>query len=226
MSDESIFREVDDEVRAEQAKKVWEKYGAYIMGLCIGVVVAVAGIKGYQAWTKSQNEAAGEQYIEAVELARAGKIDEAEKAFAYISENGRGGYVALARFQQAAALAERNQAAEAIKVYDEIAASSDVDQAMRDLARVRAGLLLVDTASYADLEKRMADLNKPDGAWRHSAREILALVAYRAGDLGTARQLFQEILADPATPGSIRQHAQIVLGLISPQGSASKDSGN
>ena len=33
MSDESLFREVDEEVRREQAKKLWDRYGTYLVAV-------------------------------------------------------------------------------------------------------------------------------------------------------------------------------------------------
>jgi hypothetical protein len=217
LSDESIFREVDEEVRAEQARKIWDKYGAYVMGLCIGVVIAVAGIKGWQAWQTYQNEKAGEDFVTAMALAREGKSGEAERAFAVIAKSGPHGYSALARFQQAAALTKSGDSAGAVKAYDEISASDKIDQALRDLATVKAGLILVDSAPIADIEKRMAGLNTEKGAWRHSAREIIALSAYRTGDIQKAGQIFNVLVAEPTVPASVRQRAQILLGVISPQ---------
>jgi len=217
LSDESIFREVDEEVRAEQARKVWDKYGAYVMGLCIGVVVAVAGIKGWQAWQVYQNEKAGEEFVTAMALDRDGKTGEAERAFAEIAKGGPNGYAALARFQQAAALAKNGDNAGAVKAYDEIAASGKIDQALRDLAQIKSGLILVDSAPLAEVEKRMAGLNTEKGAWRHSAREIIALSAYRTGDLAKADKIFSDLIAEPTVPASVRQRAQILLGVISPQ---------
>jgi hypothetical protein len=33
LSDESLFREVDEEVRQEQFKKLWARYGKFVIGL-------------------------------------------------------------------------------------------------------------------------------------------------------------------------------------------------
>ena len=48
MSDESLFREVDEEVRQDQFKKLWTLYGSYFTALAVAVVLAVAGFKGWQ----------------------------------------------------------------------------------------------------------------------------------------------------------------------------------
>ena len=114
-------------------------------------------------------------------------------------------------------LAKSGGAAEALKAFDGIANASGVDDAMRNLARVRAALLAVDTEPLASIEKRMASMNVKDGAWRHSAREIIAIAAYKAGDLPKADKLYTELAADTATPAGLRQRAQLMIGVIAPK---------
>lgn len=216
MSEESFIREVDEEVRADQAKKLWDKYGAFVMGTCIGVVTAVAGIKGWQAWQVYQAESAGSKYASAMTLVEQGKVAEAEREFSEIAKDGPLGYASLARFQQAAALAKNGDKAGAVGIYEEISDSSSVDGALRDLARIRGGLIAVDTASLADIESRMKPLNTRTGHWRHSAKEIIALSAFKHGEVVKADKLFNELIADPAAPEALRQRAQIMLAVVSP----------
>ncbi|MCP5080578.1 MAG: tetratricopeptide repeat protein [Alphaproteobacteria bacterium] len=217
MSDESIFREVDEEVRAEQFQKLWKNYGAYISGAAIGVVLAVAGIKGWQYYQIKQAETAGEQYLGATGLLSSGKKAEADKIFADIATNGPAGFSALAKFRLAAELAKAGSAAEALKAFDEIANAGSVDAALKNLARVRAALLAVDIEPLDAVEKRVASLNIADGAWRHSAREIIAISAFKNGDLTKADRLYNELASDTATPAGLRQRAQLMIGVISPK---------
>ena len=62
MSDESLFREVDEEVRQDQLKKIWDRYGNIILAVCLAVIALVAGIKGWEYWQTKQAEAAAETY--------------------------------------------------------------------------------------------------------------------------------------------------------------------
>lgn len=217
MSDESIFREVDEEVRNEQLQKLWSKYGVYVVSACIGVIVAVGGIKGWQAYKMSVAEDAGNQYVKAMTLAEKGNAAEAQKIYAELADNGHSGYAALARFQTAAALAEKGDTAAAIKAYDAIAADESIDDLMRNLARVRAGLLSVDTSELKDVEQRLSGLDTRDNPWRNAAREIMALAAYKAGDVAKADRLYTEIVGDLTAPRGLRQRAQIMLSLLQPE---------
>jgi len=45
-----IFHEVDEEVRREQLKKLWDRYGNYVVAAAFLLVAAVAAWRGYMWW--------------------------------------------------------------------------------------------------------------------------------------------------------------------------------
>jgi hypothetical protein len=212
-----IFREVDEEVRREQLKKLWQRYGNYIAAACIIVVVAVGGWRGYEWWQSKKAGESGAAFEQAVALAASGKHEEAEAAFAKLATDGTAGYRVLARLREAAQIARTDPKA-AIKAYEEIAADRSADQVMRDFATLRAGFLLVDTSSYADLKVALEPLTGANRAFRHSARELLALSAWKAGDTAAARQWADVILTDPQSPAGTRSRAEVLSDLISAGG--------
>ena len=155
----------------------------------------------------------GAAFEQAVALAEAGKHQESEAAFAKLAGDGTAGYRVLARLRQAAELAPTDRTA-AVKAYDEIAADRNAGQVIQDLAAVRAGYLLVDTAPYAELLTRLEPLTANDRTFRHTAREILALSAWKAGDITAARKWTDMIMADPQTPAGTRSRAEVLSELI------------
>ena len=205
MSD--IFNEVDEEVRREQLKKLWERYGLHLVALCVLIVVGVGAWRGYEWWQDKQAAQSGAAFEQAVALAEAGKHQEAEAAFAKIASDGTTGYRVLARLREAAELAPTDRSA-AVKAYDEIAADRNAGQVIQDLATVRAGYLLIDTAPYTELLARLEPLTANDRTFRHTAREILALSAWKTGDITAARKWTDMIMADPQTPSGTRGREQ------------------
>jgi hypothetical protein len=212
-----IFNEVDEEVRRERLNKLWQRYGNYLIALCVLVVVAVGAWRGYQWWQAKQAAQSGAAFQQAVSLADAGKHQEAEAAFAKLAGDGTAGYRVLARLRQAAELALTDRKA-AVGAYDAIAADNSVGQIIQDLAAVRAGMLLVDTAPYSELRTRLEPLTAGDRSFRHTARELLALSAWKNGDIAAARQWTAMIMADPQTPAGTRSRAQVLSELIAASG--------
>ncbi|MBC8036903.1 MAG: tetratricopeptide repeat protein [Rhizobiales bacterium] len=213
MSDESLFREVDEEVRQEQFKKLWDRYGNAVVALCLVVVAGVAGFKGWQYWQVNQSETAALTFFEAAKLAEAGKPGDALKQFETVSHPG---YGLLAKFRQAGVLAADGKTEEAVKLYDAIAARPGANAALRDLARIRAGYVLSETLKPDELTARVGGFDQAGNPWRHAAREIIGIAAWRAGDHKLAQTTMAAILSDAETPAALRQRAQTISQLLTP----------
>lgn len=215
MSD--IFREVDEEVRREKLQQLWERHSGLIIVIAALVVIAVGGWRGYEYWEAKKAAESGAAFETATALAEEGKNPEAQAAFAKIAAEGSSGYRILARFREAAALARTDQAA-AVKAYDALAADPSLGRPLQDLAVVRAGLLLVDTASLADLNMRLEPLTTRDRTFRHTARELLALGAWRTGDQAAAKRWFDMITTDADTPAGTRARIDVLIALAGTRG--------
>jgi hypothetical protein len=101
-------------------------------------------------------------------------------------------------------------------LYDDIAADRSVAVTERDLARVRAAGLLLETTSYPNMLQRLEPATAPGATFRHTARELLALSAWRANDTAAARQWLDQIANDGETPPSLRSRAEALQGLLPP----------
>ena len=210
-----LFNEVDEEVRREQLQKLWEKYSIFIIAAALLVIAAVGGWRGYQYFEEKKAAEAGDAFNKAVELSEQGKHSEAETAFTDLAAKAPAGYRMLARFRAAAEAATREPQAGA-KMFDELAADASIGAEQQALARIRAAGLLVDSASYADMLRRL----EPDAAagqtFRHSARELLALSAFRANDSTATRQWLDQLELDAETPPSMRSRAEALQALLPP----------
>lgn len=213
MTDESLFREVDEEVRQDEYKKLWDRWGNAFMGLAALVVVGVGGFKAYQYYQQTQSEAAAVIYFDAVQKATDGKYDDAIATLKAVHHPGFG---QLARIREAAILAEKGETEKAIAAYDAIAADGSVEPEFADLARIRAGYLLVDTAKPDELLTRLGKFDRDGAIWRHQAREIFGLAAWRTGDFVMADRYMNALFEDLETPSAMRQRAQVMVQLIAP----------
>ena len=210
MSD--IFREIDEEVRRERLNKLWEQYGNVAIAVALLLVIGIGGWRLYQWWEARQAAEAGRQFEIAVQLSEQGKHDEAAAAFTKLAAEGTAGYRALARFRTAQELATRDPPA-AVKAYDALAADRGVGQLLQDLAEVRAAVILVDTAAFEELRSRLEPLTANERPFHHTARELLALSAWRAGDQAASRRWIDLILTDAQTPSSVRARVEMLMAL-------------
>jgi hypothetical protein len=210
-----LFDEVDEEVRREQLKKLWDKYSIYIIAAALLVIAAVGGWRGYQYLEAKKAAEAGAAFDAAVELSEQNKHAEAEAAFDKIVATAPSGYRMLARLRVAAEVAERDPKA-AARMYDEMAADRRVGAEEQDLARIRAAGLLLDSDPYPNMLQRLEPATKAGATFRHTARELLALSAWRANDTTAARQWLDMIASDGETPQAMRSRAEALQALLPP----------
>ncbi|MBL8587501.1 MAG: tetratricopeptide repeat protein [Methylobacteriaceae bacterium] len=208
-----IFREVDEDVRREKAAAFWEKHQTLILGVAVAIVLATAGWRAWDYKRTRDAEAAGAQYEAALELDRQGKAAEAEKAFSDIAAKGPPGYALLARLRGAAEIAKRDRP-EAVRLYDAIGEDAGVEPLLRDLARLRAAFLRADEADAAEFARRLEPLAEAGRPFRSSARELIGAKALQAGDFDRAAKYLDMIVVDSAAPPSLRQRAELLLGLV------------
>ena len=210
-----LFDEVDEEVRREQLKKLWEKYSIYVIAGALLIIAAVGGWRGYQYLEAKRAAEAGAAFDAAVALSEQSKHGEAEAAFSKLAATAPSGYRMLARLRAAAAAAARDPQ-EGARLYDEIAADRGVGSAEQDLARIRAAGLLLETATYPNMLQRLEPATRADATFRHTARELLALSAWRANDTAAARQWLDMIANDGETPSAMRSRAEALQALLPP----------
>lgn len=210
-----LFDEVDEDVRRDQLKKLWDQYSIYIVAAALLLVAAVGGWRGYQYLEAKKAAEAGAAFDKAIELAEQNKSAEAEAAFSSLAATAPSGYRMLARLRAAAEVAARDPQA-AVKLYDDISTDRSIGALEQELARIRAAGLLVDTATYPTMLQRLEPSTAPQATFRHTARELLALSAWHANDTSTARKWLDSIANDAETPPGLRSRAEALQALLPP----------
>lgn len=221
MSDDSFIREVNEEMRRAQAKALWDRYGPIGMAVALAVILGTAAWVAWDYWTQTRANRSGDAFSQALTLANSGKSDEALAAFQSLEKDGYGSYPILARMRAATALFEKGDFAGAVAAFDEVAADGSIPPVLRDMAKLRAGFILVDHGSYEDVTGRLEALTADSQPLRFSAREAIGLAAWKSGNSAEALRLFELIENDQAAPRNVHDRATMMAELIRGAGSGS-----
>jgi hypothetical protein len=205
-----IFEEVDDDLKEENYKKLWDRYGKYAAGLIVLILVGAMGGVGWRDYVESRQIGYSDEFGRAVELAQAGNNADAATALSRLAEEANSGYAMLARFREAATRRANKENSAAIDIYETLAGDPSIEPLYRDLAVLLAVMMQAGSGDPAGLSERLIPLVE-GGPWRHSAGEYLALLALRQGDVGAARKRFQGVADDPEAPAGIRARAAELL---------------
>lgn len=211
MSD--VFSEVDEDIRRDQMRSLWTRFGGYVIGAAVAVVAATVGNVVWQDWQQDRKVAASNAYQSAQELVVAGNPG-AAAALQNVIANSPSGYAALARFDLATLHLTQGDDTAALAALDAIAADPGVDASLRDLARMKAVLIALDIASADEVEARLAPLTLTSNAYRPIALEAKAMNAVRDGRKDEARTIYASLVDDFAAPAGVRFRSNAMLDVL------------
>jgi len=209
-----IFDEVDEELRAERAKKLLQRYAGLIIGAAILLVAAVGAWKAYQWYQARETARVAEVYLTAMREADAASAPEHQAAlagFANVAAQGLEGYRTLARLRAAALKADTGDLPTALSLWNDVAADGSADRLLRDLASLEWALHQIDTGDPALVAARLAPLAAPDNTWHALAQEAQAMLALHQGKTAEARDTLKRLAQDVTAPEGVRRRANGLL---------------
>lgn len=217
MSQDNIFREVDEELRSDRMRAFWRRFAPYIIGAAVAVVAIVAVNEGVTWYNSSNSAQSSDELYAAFDLIDGGDLPAAQTALDKVIANGSGSYPTLAKFREAGILAKENKPADAVAAYDALSTTLS-NVRLRELALVLAGNLLVDSGSLADVQARVETIATDGNPLRNAAREALGLAQYKAGDFAAAQTSFEAVINDPLTQSGTRNRMGYYIAQLVSEG--------
>ncbi|HEV2044794.1 MAG TPA: tetratricopeptide repeat protein [Sphingomicrobium sp.] len=220
-SSEAFLREVDENLRRDQAQAFAKRYGVIIAG---GILLFLAAIGGFIYWQDRQSKIAGadsETLSAALTDISARRTATVGPTLDRLTKSPSEGIATEARLAQASvALASGNRAS-AIALYRSIADDKGLAAPFRDLASLRLVTLEFDSIKPEAAIARLEPLAKPGSPWFGSAGELTAMAMLKQGRKAEAGRLFAAIAADNQVPNTIRSRAVQIAGTLGVDATAS-----
>lgn len=217
---ETFLREVDENLRRDQARDFAKKYGAWFGIAIVLFLVASAGFIWWQQHKVQRSEKQVEQLAEIFKNIGSGAPGDAPKQLDDISDSGSKGLRATAMFTRAALALQQNDVKTATAKYREIAADSSLPQPYRDAALLRQTALEFDSLQPQQVISQLEPLAKPGTPWFGSAGEMTALALLKENQPAQAAQLFAAIAKDKSVPDSIRARSVQIASSLGVDASA------
>ena len=215
MSD--IFAEVDEDLRAERAKKLLQKYGGLLIAAAVLVVAGVGVWQAFRYYENRETVRIAQIYMTAMrsaEVAAGAERDLALSGLDQVAREGSAGYRALARLRAASIRFDKGDRDAALALWNQVAADGGADPLLRDLASLQFVWHQIDTGDAAMLAARLAKLTAPENAWRPLAEEAQALLDLREGRKDAARDTLKRLSQDLTAPDGVRGRAGGLLNRL------------
>lgn len=212
--EDAFIREIDEELKNEKLKRIWDKYGLFIILFVAAAVTAAVSFETFKAWQDKRNQEFSNTYAYALNLQNQGRYAEAMEVLDKLEKSGREVYANIAEIQKANVLIEQNKIEEAIAVLEKVANSEDFNPQMRQIAVIKLASYKLDYAPSQEIQEMLEPLVKENGVWTNIAKELLAMLAVRDNDFDRAQSLYQEISVAANTPETLKARAQDMLNVI------------
>lgn len=201
-------------MREDKLLTAAKRYGVLIGLALLAALVALGAYLWWDARHDDRADAAGEEFVVALDRIEAGQVAGGSAALAPLAAEGTPGYQAASRLLQAGLAVEQGQPAQAEKLLAAVAADEDAPQPFRDVAHLREIALRFDALPPEQVVARLKPLAVPGNPWFGSAGELLGAAYLKQGRADLAGPLFAAIAKDKTVPASLRARAQQVAGLL------------
>jgi hypothetical protein len=218
---ETFVREVDENLRRDQARDFLKKNGPWIVG---GILLFLAAIAGWLYWQDrqvKQAEIETERLNTALGQLGADQVADAEKQLGPLVQSDAEGISAAARLTRAAIALEESDRKTAMDEYRSVMDDKGLAEPFRDLATIRLTALEFDQMKPADVIARLKDLAVAGNPWFGSAGEMTAMALLKLNRKDEAGRLFAAMAADNKVPDTIRSRAVQIAGTLGIDATAS-----
>jgi hypothetical protein len=209
-----IFREIDEDLRRDNFAKIWKRYGNYVIGVALAVVVGTAGFVVWRDYEEGLRHEQSIAFASALAAADNTGPEAGLEALQTLAAEGERPYSILARFESAGLLVKQGDTAGALAQYDALSKDSDIGDPLRGAATILYALHALDSEDPAALVARLEPLTAADSPWRYSALELTGLAARRSGDTARAREIFATLADDLDAPQGVRGRAVEILATL------------
>ena len=207
-----IFEEVDQSLREDRFAVWWKKYSLFVYGVIAALIIGV-GVFEFMRWQRAEEINREAKVFDAAFAARDDKdLPKARTDFAQLSE-AKTGFGILAGHMLAGVEEDLTGDKAAIEAHLAAAAVADTG-VMGDLALLKLGYSMADTASLGDIEKTLKPLLDKQGQASSLATELVAVKALSEGNIDRARQLFEKLNLDLEAPNGMRQRVSNALATL------------
>lgn len=202
MSD--FFQEVTEELRSDQLRELWRRFGKYVIGIAVAIVIVTIVNEVYSEYRTTNLEAVAERYLAATDLIAADEQEAALLALSEIADEDGGGFGILARLEEAGIYARSGETENAIAAYTEIAEDGGVPARFQQYAALTVALHLIRTNDFDDATAWLAPLMSDKSIWRIPATELYAFALFSRGDRAAAHDIYQGLLMDPLASENVK----------------------
>ncbi len=215
IEEDALLREVVEDVKNDQFRQMWDKYGLFIIIAVAVILTATVSFEGIRNWQMKKNQELSNAYAVALSLQNQGRFDESLQIYNELAENASGIYADIAKMQIANVFIEQNKTDDAMAILQNLISDTATLPEMRDIAALKLASYKLDNNAPADeIAALLTPLTLGDNP-SNIAKELLAMLYIRENDMAKAKEMYESIASSENAPDNMKARALDMANLLS-----------
>ena len=211
----NIFKEVDEDIRKERYKKLWSRYGKYLIGLIVSIIL-IFSINQYLASKKiADNKKLLEIYFTASENIEKNQFELAYENLNKIYNDNNTTLAALSAFKLSDSYLKNNNKIDAIALLENIFDNNSLETIYRELALYKYIMINFDVLDISNIESKINTINIKERKLNPYFKELLGIKYITIGDKVKASSIFNELSSSENTPFDLKIRLKKLIQIAS-----------
>ena len=211
----NIFNEVDEDIRKERYKKLWSRYGKYLIGFII-LIVLIFSINQYLVSKNiSDNKKLLDIYFAAAENIEKSQFQLANESLNKIYNSKNTTLAAFSAFKLSESYFMNNDNINATTVLENIFNNNSLETIYRELALYKYIMINFDVLDINDIESKVSIINDKESQLKPYFEELLGIKYITKGNKTKASFIFDELSASENTPFDLKVRLEKLIQIAS-----------
>jgi len=215
MSEDGLLQEIEDDLAKKRYEALWKKYGSYVIGFAVSIVLVTALVTGFKSYKISKEQRLTGDLLNVIYENQKDISKKIANIKSFADKEKGTSQAVLAKLQAGALAIEAGDKEKALSLYNEIATDDTIEPFFRQLGDLLVVQTNLDDGDPIALESRLSPLMKENCAWRYSAYEYAGYLALRVGDKEKAKKIFVELIALPNVPTDFIARSNDIVRMLS-----------
>ena len=213
MSD--IFQEVNEELREEKFKTIWQRYKYYIIAIIVLLIFSV----GFNAFWKqhSLNEVneRSARFFSAMEIAQEDKTSAVLilEEFASKEKSSSEYHSMIARFSEAAIRRSDKDFSGALIIYEELS-GNNISIFYKDYAKLSSAEMLMALRNIKEAKIVLEALASSSSDLKFIAKEYIGYIEINEGNISKARDIFKNLSEEASVSLNMKNRSKEILSVF------------
>tara|TARA_A100001011_G_scaffold327802_2_gene352128 strand:+ start:74 stop:715 length:642 start_codon:yes stop_codon:yes gene_type:complete len=211
----NIFNEVDEDIRKERYKKLWSRYGKYLIGLILSIILVFSINQYLVSKNIADNKKLLEIYFAASEDIEKKQFELANESLNKIYNDKNDTLAAFSAFKLSESFLKNNNKIGAIASLENIFSNDSFETIYRELALYKYIMINFDVLDISNIESKINTINTKERQLNPYFKELIGIKYITTGDKAKAASIFNELSSSENTPFDLKIRLEKLIQIAS-----------